>query len=215
MNQKKAVRVIFTSTSLPASGLDHAVWQSAQPIAVGEYWSGETAPRGRHFVARMLWSDEHLYVRFDADQAEPLVLSEEPNLVSKTLGLWDRDVVEIFIAPDKSEPRKYFEFEAAPNGEWVDLAIDLTTGTRLTDTEFRSGMETDSRIEQGSIVTAIKIPWESLGGRPEPNDVWLGNLLRCVGRDPDRGYLAWSPTLTEAPNFHVPERFGEFIFVKG
>ena len=55
-------------------------------------------------------------------QYDPLVMSDDPNLASKTLGLWDRDVVEIFIAPDVNEPRRYYEFEAAPNGEWVDLA---------------------------------------------------------------------------------------------
>jgi hypothetical protein len=50
--------------------------------------------------------------------------------------------------------------------------------------------------------------------KPKSGDVWLGNLLRCVGRDPDRGYLAWQPTMTEKPNFHVPEKFGEFEFVR-
>ena len=146
-------------------------------------------------------------------RAEPLVMSDDPNLASKSLGLWDRDVVEIFIAPDVNETRRYYEFEAAPNGEWVDLAIDLTSGKRETDPAYNSGMQTAARIEDGKVVTAIRIPWRSLGKRPTAGDVWAGNLYRCVGRDPDRGYLAWSPTLTEAPNFHVPERFGEFVFV--
>jgi alpha-galactosidase len=61
---------------------------------------------------------------------------------------------------------------------------------------------------------AIKIPWEALGRKPKPGDIWLGNIFRCVGSDPDRGYLAWQPTLTEKPNFHVPEKFGMFSFVR-
>jgi hypothetical protein len=60
---------------------------------------------------------------------------------------------------------------------------------------------------------ALKVPWSAFGRKPRPGDVWLGNLFRCVGKDPNRGYLAWSPTLTKVPNFHVPERFGEFVFV--
>ena len=56
--------------------------------------------------------------------------------------------------------------------------------------------------------------WKAFGVTPKAGDVWLGNILRCVGRDPTRGYLAWSPTLTEEASFHVPERFGEFEFVK-
>lgn len=160
----------------------------------------------------MLWTDEHLCVRFDANQDEPLVMSEEPARDAKSLGLWDRDVVEIFIAPERGEPRRYYEFEAAPNGEWVDLAIDLTSGERATDTLYRSGMETAARIREGAVTTTIKVPWAAFGKRPAAGDIWLGNLLRCVGRDPDRGYLAWSPTLSAVPNFHVPERFGEFEF---
>lgn len=214
MNKKERVTVTFISADFSVSEIDHSDWKAGRPVTVGQYWSGENAPQGRHVEARMLWSDEHLYVRFDARQAEPLVRSEEPNLDSKTLGLWDRDVVEIFIAPVADEPRKYFEFEAAPNGEWVDLAIDLTSGKRETDVEYSSGMQMAARIEDGRVVTAIRIPWDALGKRPEIGEVWLGNLFRCVGRDPDRGYLAWSPTLTERPNFHVPEQFGEFEFVR-
>ena len=213
MNKKQRARIVRLSTNLPATALEHSEWQKAEPIAVTHYWSGETAPGGRHFDVKMLWTEEHLYARFDAIQDGPLVVSGEPNPETKTLGLWDRDVVEIFIAPDRNEPRRYFEFEAAPNGEWVDLAIDLTSGVRVTDWEFRSGMESAARIEADRVVTTIKIPWAALGKRPEAGDIWLGNLFRCVGRDPNRGYLAWSPTLTEVPNFHVPGRFGEFEFI--
>ena len=39
------------------------------------------------------------------------------------MGLWDRDVCEIFIAPDEHVIERYFEFEAAPTGEWLDVAI--------------------------------------------------------------------------------------------
>jgi hypothetical protein len=38
------------------------------------------------------------------------------------------------------------------------------------------------------------------------------NLCRCVGEDPDRGYLAWRPTHTAEPNFHVPTAFGTIVF---
>ena len=70
------------------------------------------------------------------------------------------------------------------------------------------------QIENGRIQMAVKIEWNAFGRVPKAGDVWLGNLFRCVGKDPDRGYLAWSPTGTEVPDFHVPEKFGEFLFVK-
>lgn len=193
---------------------DDAAWKVANQIEVGTYWSGKKAPKGRHFSARLLWSDNALYVRFDGNQAEPLVVSDKPDKARKTMNLWDRDVVEIFVAPDRNGPRKYFEFEVAPTGEWIDVGLDTTSGKRISDWKYTSGMESCARIEKDRVVIAIKIPWSAFGKSPKADDVWLGNLLRCVGKDPDRGYLAWSPTMTAEPNFHVPERFGEFIFTK-
>jgi hypothetical protein len=41
-----------------------------------------------------------------------------------------------------------------------------------------------------------------------------GDLLRCVGKDPTRGYLAWRPTKTKEPAFQHLEAFGELRFEK-
>jgi Carbohydrate family 9 binding domain-like len=188
---------------------------NADPTDVKKYWSGNVAPVGRHFKVRLLWSRTALYVLFEANQREPLVVSDKPDLDKKTLGLWNRDVCEIFLAPDKSESRKYFEFEVAPTGEWVDVALDLTSGERKSDWDYKSEMTVISvGSRKNSVAMLIKIPWQALGAVPKAGDVWLGNILRCVGKDPDRGYLAWSPTMTKNPNFHVPEKFGKFIFQK-
>ena len=189
-------------------------WSAAEAIQIMTNWSGEAAPDGRQFSARLFWSENGLQVLFEADQAESLVVAGDPVVDVKTIGLWERDVCEIYIAPERGEPRRYFEFEASPTGEWLDLAIDLTSGERVTDWEYTSGMEVAARVEEGRVLIAMKIPWEACGGRPEPGDVWLGNIFRCVGKGPDRGYLAWQPTMTEEPQFHVPEAFGEFRFVK-
>lgn len=194
--------------------LDDGAWQQARRVEINTYWSGRAVPDERQFSVSLLWTQQYLYARFEAKQEEPLVVSEKANLGTKTLGLWDRDVCEIFIAPDRNEPRKYFEFEIAPNGEWIDLEIDITSGERLTDWDYKSNMESAVRVEKDKIVMAIKVPWTAFGKTPKMGAVWLGNLFRCVGTDPGRGYLAWQPTMTAEPAFHVPEKFGEFRFVK-
>ena len=156
-----------------------------------------------------------MYVRFDAAQAEPLIVSDRPDVTAKSIGLCDRDVCEIFVAPNVNEPRRYFDFEVAPSVEWLDVALDLTSGERNSDWEYSSGMETFAEIGPDCVVMTMKIPWNAFG-RPGPKtgDVWLGNLFRCVGEGVGRGNLAWQPTLTVDPAFHVPERFGENCFVK-
>lgn len=193
--------------------LDDHLWEGAEAVKIASYWSCEAAPEGRHFVARLLWSPTTLYVRFDAEQHAPLVVSDRPDTTQKTLGLWDRDVCEIFIAPDPSRRERYFEFEVAPTGEWVDLALEIDAGERKTDTSYSSGMRAASSVSGDRVVMAIAIPWSAFGTVPRKGDIWAGNLFRCVGTGHDRGYLAWQPTLTEKPNFHVPERFGQLIFV--
>lgn len=199
-------------TELPSiANPDHFVETASAYIET--YWNGEASSPNRAFRCTLAWSEVGLSVVFDAKQQDAIVASPEPNIESKTIGLWERDVCEIFIAPDRNEPRRYFEFEVAPTGEWLDLAIDLTSGERVTDWEYDSGVEAAARIEDGRVLLAMRMPWAAFGKRPEPGDVWLGNIFRCIGKEPDRGYLAWRPTMTETPNFHVPEAFGELRFV--
>ena len=208
------IQIAHIEKDFSITELDHKNWQKAKETLIEKYWSGENAPVGRHFKAKLLWSKAALYVRFEANQTEPVVVSETPNLKTKTIGLWDRDVCEIFLAPNRNEPRKYFEYEIAPNGEWIDLAIHQFPNKRETDFEYDSGIQTATRIGKNVITMAIKIEWRAFGRIPKTGDVWLGNLFRCVGSGENRGYLAWQPTLTKEPNFHVPEKFGEFEFVK-
>jgi alpha-galactosidase len=194
------------------ASIDHAMWDEARPVRIARYWSGAEAPTERHAEARLLWSEEALSVRFVCVQAEPLVTSATPQVAAKTLGLWDRDVCEIFIAPDVRRIERYFEFEAAPTGEWLDLCVRHTPAGRETDWEFESGMKTEARIDEGRIVVIMRVPWKAFGRAPEAGEEWRANLFRCVGRGPGRGYLAWRPTLTAEPNFHVPEAFGRLRF---
>ena len=214
MAKSDSLTIKHISKDLAIDRLDDAAWKSASQTRISTYWSGEKAPVGRQFTAKLLWSDMALYVRFSASQSEPLVTSEKADVSQKIRGLWDRDVCEIFVAPDASQRNKYFEFEIAPNGEWIDLGIEVASQERKTDWDYKSAMTSAAKTEKDKVVMAIKIPFASLGRKPKIGDVWLGNLFRCVGKDPTRGYLAWQPTATPKPNFHVPEKFGEFRFVK-
>jgi hypothetical protein len=208
------IRIKKIQSDFPISQLDHKAWENAEEVLIEKYWSGKKAPIGRCAKAKLLWSPNSLYVRFEANQNEPLIISEVPNLKSKTIGLWDRDVCEIFVAPDRNQPEKYYEFEIAPNGEWIDLAVQQLPEKRETDWDYHSGMQSATQIENDKITMAIKVEWQAFGNIPKEGAVWLGNLFRCVGEGEERGYLAWQPTKTPQPNFHVSDAFGEFEFVR-
>ena len=202
----------YLGAPISADDFDNEAWQKCRPETIAHLWSGEPAPVKRQAEVRICWSDEALHVRFVGNQHEPLVVSPEPGTDRKTLGLWDRDVCEIFVAPNPENPARYFEFEAAPTGEWVDLGILLTPSGRQTDWDFESGMRSAAKVEETRIKVAMTIPWSASIPKPNREDLWLVNLFRCVGPEaPDR-YLAWRPTRTPEPNFHVPEAFGSLLF---
>jgi alpha-galactosidase len=187
---------------------------TADQIAIESYWSGDIAPEQRHATVNAFWSSNAIFIVFVANQFEPLIVKDQPDLLQKTPGLWNYDVCEAFISPGTSTRGRYFEFEVAPTGEWVDLAIEVTPAGRNSDLAFDSGMTVAVQAAHNSIKSAMKIPWKAFGIVPANGDVWLGNLFRCIGGGDTRGYLAWRPTRTAAPNFHVPEAFGEFHFVR-
>ena len=128
------------------------------------------------------------------------------------MNLWDRDVCEIFIAPDPNVVERYLEFEAAPTGEWLDVAIHWTPEKRESDWSFNSHMQAGAKIEKDRVTIAMRIPWNHWIHEPQKGERWRSNLFRCVGKDPTRGYLAWQPTKTPQPSFHVPQAFGWLVF---
>ncbi|HEY2961514.1 MAG TPA: carbohydrate-binding family 9-like protein [Pyrinomonadaceae bacterium] len=202
----------YVAPPIDADDFDNEVWQRCEPVTIAHQWSGAPAPVERHAEVRICWSNEALHVRFVCNQHEPLVVSAAPGTDRKTLGLWDRDVCEIFAAPDAQNPSRYFEFEAAPTGEWVDLGILLTPEGRQTDWDYRSGFTVAANVDLPHVKVGLRIPWSDSIPKPEAGDQWLVNVFRCVGPEAPERYLAWRPTYAPEPNFHVPEAFGPLRF---
>jgi alpha-galactosidase len=208
---EETIEALYSEIDFSLNEFDNPRWNRAQPILIAKHWSGEEAPASRHAEGRIIWTDESLLVRFVCNQLEPLIVSPNPELNKKTIGLWDRDVCEIFVAPNASKPNKYFEFEAAPTGEWVDLALELGPTERETNERFQSGMTTTASLTGNQLTIIIRIPWSEAIHKPARGDEWRANLFRCIGTGTER-YLAWRPTYTPEPNFHVPEAFGWLLF---
>jgi hypothetical protein len=210
---KETARGRWSSVAPEAADFDFPGWQTADSVQLTHYWSGVEAPLSRQAEARVLWSSVGLHVLFNCEQHEPLMVTANPQLYKKTIGLWNRDVCEVFVAPDSSQPSRYYEFEGAPTGEWLDIGIKFIGSVRQADWDFVSGFTVTAKVEPGRVWVSMLIPWSEQIPRPEVGDLWRANFLRCVGPSEERGYLAWKPTLTKEPNFHVPEVFGWLEFV--
>jgi len=189
-------------------------WQSAHPIIFHSDWQGKNSDEQRETQVRVLWSSQTLYLRFECRYRE-LYVFESSDLNGRRDHLWDRDVVEAFLQPDPSRERYYREFEVSPNGMWIDL--DIFPGG-LAD--LKSGMQRSVLLDEKARrwSAELAIPLNAITRNFDPRAVWRANFYRVEGRKEPRAYLAWQPTGTPEPNFHVPSAFGRLWFagpVKG
>jgi len=107
-------------------------WQAALPVAFDADWQGQNADPLRETEVRLLWSRETLFLRFRCRYRELTTFSDgQPD--GRRYGLWERDVAEVFLQPDASDPRRYWEFEISPSGLWIDLDIALGEKAPLFD----------------------------------------------------------------------------------
>src|SRR3977135_327394 len=94
---------------------------------------------------RAFWTDSDLYLLFISPYSELNLWLPGDNSKDR-LKLWDRDVVEFFLGDDWTNIKHYREFEIAPTGDWVDLAIDLTRDSYGAD--WNSGWQRQGRIDE-------------------------------------------------------------------
>lgn len=202
-------------------------WQSATPVRFSSDWQGKNPDPALETEVRVLWSATTIYLRFVCHYRELFVFEDsEPN--GRRDHLWDRDVTEAFLQPPDSLAKSsqvphvaraegegsgtyafYKEFEVAPNGMWIDLDI---SPSGLAD--LKSGLTRSVHVDQQQkIWTAeIGIPIKALTANFDPSATWRLNFFRVEGKAEPRRYMAWQPTMTPQPNFHVPEKFGTLRF---
>lgn len=183
-------------------------WKRAKPISFCHDWRGAISDPHRQTEAALLWDDHALYLRFHCSYREINVFVDADSSGRRD-ELWDRDVAEVFLQPDRFGEKHYKEFEISPNGQWLD--VDITPeGLRHITSGVRSKVQIDE-IER--VWTAeLAIPIASITANFDPAKAWRVNFFRCEGLDPERFYSCWQPTETSEPNFHVPEKFGWLHF---
>jgi alpha-galactosidase len=185
-------------------------WQTAAPVIFHTDWQGQNPDPALETQVRVLWSPDILYLRFEC-RYQQLFLFPDSDPNGRRDQLWDRDVAEVFLQPDPSRECYYKEFEASPNGMWVDL--DIFPGGRAN---LKSNMNRSVVLDEASKTwtAEITIPIRSLTANFDPDAVWRVNFFRVEGAKEPRRYMAWRPTHSPQPNFHVPAAFGRMKFAR-
>jgi alpha-galactosidase len=210
--------MLTPSSEIIASYLDHELkldaaqsaqeWQKSTPITFCSDWQGQNADPQRETHVRVLWSQHHLYLRFDCRYRDLYCFDDsDPN--GRRDHLWERDVVEAFLQPEPAREGFYREFEVSPNGMWVDL--DIFPGGLAN---LKSGLQRSVALDEASHTwgAELAIPTKALTANFDSEMIWRANFFRVEGEQEPRAYLAWQPTHTPQPNFHVPAAFGKLRF---
>jgi hypothetical protein len=191
----------------PASSL----WRRSQPVFFAADNYGRRV-EGMQTTVHSAWADTHLYLLFVCEYRH-LNLNPHPQTTCATPELWNWDVAELFIGSTTGATERYREFEISPQGEWLDLDIDLATPDHFGDPQWSSGIEASAAIhhEQRLWQGALRIPFASISEEPiSVGSVFRANLFRSQG--PEHQLLAWQPSMSET--FHVPECFGRLILAE-
>jgi hypothetical protein len=182
-------------------------WSQSPPIIMEKSKNGQLLP-GYRTEIHSRWTNKYLYFLF-ACPYEELFLKPEPNSRTETNQLWNWDVAEVFLGSDFQNIRRYKEFEISPQGEWIDLDIDLAKPHHEEGWTWNSGFQVAARIDRKNKIWygAMKIPWSALDeSRAAPGKTFRVNFFRSQGPLTTRKDIAWQPTMSDT--FHIPERFG-------
>lgn len=201
----------------------HSDWNRCDWISIDRDWRGRSMLQTKGLNWRnltrvaSLWNPENLLFHFECWFDSLNVNPQQPR-DRPSERLWDTDVVEIFLRPESCDD--YFEIEISPLGQWLDAHI---TRPRLdVDFHWRSGLRLESAIQgdRGIWWATVAIPFgnmvktSQISRAPALGEAWRLNLFRIAGKGEAREYLAWRPTFTNLPDFHIPQAFGNLFFLE-
>jgi hypothetical protein len=192
--------------ALTIDGAAEAAWEGVPAVAFDTDWSGK--PTGASSRVRVAWSKRALYMLWELEGAGLLVDDSRPVKTERDR-LYEEDCVEVFLTPDPASPSRYLEVEVGPLGHFFDIAVDRKG---KSDTGWSSQPEIATRVDRAHHRAVLEVALRA----PEivralaPGARLPFALYRMEGKAP-RLYLAWSPTRTAKPNFHVPAAFGTLV----
>jgi len=166
-------------------------------LRIASLWDGAPARADEAVEVRL--SDDGDRVRIDVDapyHGDP----PPPGPPGATFGLWEYEVVEVFVAgpPDAEGRVPYTEIEVGPHGH--HLVLRLLGVRQMTERElpltFSAAIEGDRWTGTASIDRSL-LP-------AGPRRV---NAYAIHGVGDARRYLAWTPVPGPRPDFHQPARF--------
>ena len=182
-------------------------WRDAGKVRMERDKFGKVVP-GFSVEVRTRWTKDNLYFLF-ASPYQQLYLKPNPITQQETYELWNWDVAEVFIGSDFDDIKRYKEFEVSPQGEWVDLDINLHRPHHEDGWQWNSGFAAAAHIDRAKHMwyAAMRIPMSAIDKRATAEgNTFRINLFVSQGPPSQHREIAWQAPMNET--FHVPEKFG-------
>jgi hypothetical protein len=223
MNSESAYTSRLKTTSrfsnqdfVPDGDLNKKVWREAEWVHFDHDMSGQRHYPLAETQVASFWTATYVYFAFRCKYST-LNIYQGEDAAKERWELWNRDVAEVFANPEPERVNHYYEFEVAPNNQWIDLEIDKTK-MPFNDAAWDSHFEHATHIDSKHNVWTceMRIPVSSMKVQAmQPGMEWRINFYRADGSGDDstRLFMCWS-TIPEGKTFHVPTRFGIIKFVK-
>lgn len=182
--------------------LNSPEWEKVTPIMIDkDAWGFDKSITTE---AKLLRTEDGICVKFVSD--------EHPVTVNTRVhggDVYKDSCVELFIAPDKTNPG-HFNLEMNAEG-YIIIGFGIRRDRiRITDIDF-SIFRIETNIKEDGFEAFAMLPYDFMRKYVDniDTDSMRGNLQKC-GLNPEH-YLSAFPITSEIPNFHVPESFGTFI----
>ncbi len=221
LSYKKMITVKRVSfpCSKPPSRLIEKMLDSAEVVFHNiDYKNWDEYPYKPDVKFRIAYSTEEIYLQFKVEERylRAFYTKDEGSSPYKD------SCVEFFIIPGSDSVYYNLELNCIGVGTFAKgsgrrdrtrFDSSVTSLIRRSSSLGSSGFDTKEGDFKWSIVIAIPIELFNLGSNESlPGRVVKANFYKCGDELPLRHYLSWNPILTESPDFHRPEFFGELSF---
>lgn len=189
--------------------LNSEIWNNAQKADITtECWNNCLyLPDTKAYI---LSNDKGIALKFITDEKPYVKYYNNNDNVNRD------SCVEFFFNPNYENDNRYFNFEINAAGI-LSLGIGENENDRakINCTDYRI-FNIETSLSNDGWELKIFIPFEfTKKYYNKISKTIKGNLYKCGDRTPKPHYGVWSPILTNKPEFHRPEYFGDFILENG
>lgn len=145
---------------------------------------------------------DQISFEFKVSNYNPHQNSKFGNSYQDNWGLWEHDVVEVFIK--KENTNSYLEIQTSPLGQPFALIIEKPR------VEFHApeslSLNLENAVDNKTWISKLTL---SLDNIPGSGEKLIGNCFACLGSKDNREYFALRMNQDEHADFHRPELFVE------